>query len=197
MFTGIVEHVGTVADLDLEGATARIAIVAAGLASELRHGESVAVDGVCLTVAESQGDRWSADLMKVTLEHTTLGGLRVGDRVNLERAVRADGRLGGHIVQGHADGVAELVSRDSQPEWEDFAFAVPEHLARYIALKGSIAIHGVSLTVARLDSAVVGVSLIPTTIADTTLGSLEVGDRVNIEVDVLAKYVEKMLGERG
>jgi riboflavin synthase len=125
MFTGIVEHVGTVANLDLDGATARVAIVAGGLASELRHGESVAVDGVCLTVAESQGDRWSADLMKVTLEHTTLGGLRVGDRVNLERAVRADGRLGGHIVQGHADGVAELVSATSHSRGPSRSMACP------------------------------------------------------------------------
>lgn len=194
MFTGIIEHVGTVEDLDLAGASARLSIAAPGLADELRHGESVAVDGVCLTVAEAQGPQWSADLMRVTLEHTTLGALRAGDRVNLERAVRADGRLGGHIVQGHADGVGELVSRDSQPEWDDFSFAVPDHLTRYIALKGSIAINGVSLTVARLDGAVAGVSLIPTTLADTTLGSLQVGDRVNIEVDVLAKYVEKMLG---
>ena len=196
MFTGIVETVGTVTAIAPSGAQTQITIDAAAFADALEHGESVSVNGVCLTVTKQSGAQWVADVMKVTIEKTALGGVNVGDRVNLERAMRADGRLGGHMVQGHADGTATVVARDSQPDWDDVTFDLPEHLARYVVQHGSISLNGVSLTVAKLDGSQVTVSLIPTTLADTNLGDLAVGDVANVEVDVLAKYVEKMLGDR-
>ncbi len=193
MFTGIVESLGTVVDVATSGAQARITIDAPGLTG-LVHGESVAVQGVCLTVADHDGSTWRADVMRVTLDTTTLGDLHAGDRVNLERAVPAGGRLGGHIMQGHVDGTATLVARDSRPDWDDLTYEIPEELARYVVRKGSIALNGVSLTVAELDGTRVTVSLIPTTLAETTFGGARVGDRANVEVDVVAKYVEKLVG---
>ncbi len=192
MFTGIVESLGTVTDVVASGAQARVTIDAPGLTG-LAHGESIAVQGVCLTVADHAGSTWTADVMRVTLETTALAGLQPGDRVNLERATPAGGRLGGHIMQGHVDGVAVLVERDAQPEWTDLTFEVPEDLTRYIVRKGSIALNGVSLTVAEIDGTRVTVSLIPTTLAETTFGTIAVGDRANVEVDVVAKYVEKLV----
>lgn len=194
MFTGIVESMGTITSVDESGAQARITISSPGFGEDLRHGESVAVSGVCLTVASQDGGSWVADVMRVTRETTTLGDAAAGRRVNLERALRADGRMGGHIVQGHVDGIATLVRRDSAAEWDDLTFSVPEEVARYVVTKGSICLDGVSLTVAALDGRDATVSLIPTTLADTTLGALAVGDRVNVEVDVLAKYVERFVG---
>jgi riboflavin synthase len=194
MFTGIVESMGTITSVDESGAQARITISSPGFGDDLQHGESVAVSGVCLTVAEHAGGSWVADVMRVTCETTTLGEAVSGRRVNLERALRADGRMGGHIVQGHVDGVATLVRRDSAAEWDDLTFSVPVDVARYVVTKGSICLDGVSLTVAALDGRDVTVSLIPTTLADTTLGALAVGDRVNVEVDVLAKYIERFVG---
>src|SRR5690606_14235391 len=135
-------------------------------------------------------------VMKITRDTTTLNDVAPGRRVNLERALRADGRLGGHIMQGHVDGSAELVARDSQTEWDDFTFVLPADLVRYVVPKGSIALNGVSLTVAALEGDRATVSLIPTTLADTTLGDLAIGDRVNVEVDVMGKYVESMLAAR-
>lgn len=192
MFTGIVESLGTVTAVTPQGARSRLTIEAPGM-TDLAHGESIAVGGVCLTVAEHEGSAWTADVMRVTLETTTLGALAPGDRVNLERAVPAGGRLGGHIMQGHVDGVATLVERDSHPDWDTLTFEVPEDLTRYVVRKGSIALGGVSLTVAELDGTRVTVSLIPTTLAETTFGAMTVGDRVNVEVDVVAKYVEKLV----
>jgi len=154
------------------------------------------VTGVCLTVAKHTGDEWTADVMRITRETTSLGEVAVGDRVNLERAMRADGRLGGHLMQGHVDATATLVARDSQPDWEDLTFEIPESIARYVVPKGSIALNGVSLTVAGLDANRATVSLIPTTLVDTTFGDAEVGLKVNVEVDVIAKYVERMLADR-
>ena len=194
MFTGIVETVGTVTEVTGGDAAGQVLIAAPAYSGSLQHGESIAVDGVCLTVAKQEGDGFWADLMRITRETTTLGDIAPGAKVNLERALRADSRMGGHIVQGHADGVATLDGRESGAEWEDFVFEVPEALTRYVVAKGSITLNGVSLTVAALDGARVTVSLIPTTITDTTLGGLQRGDRVNLEVDVLAKYVEKMVG---
>lgn len=196
MFTGIVETVGTVVDVVDEGARSRLTIRKDGLGDDLVHGESISVDGVCLTVAEQSDDAWVADVMRVTRETSTLGNVVPGATVNLERALRADGRLGGHIMQGHVDGIATLVARDSQPEWDDFVLEIPDELVRYVVPKGSIALNGVSLTVAQLDGNRVTVSLIPTTLADTTLGALTVGNHVNVEVDVLGKYVESMLQAR-
>lgn len=196
MFTGIVEAVGSVTDVVDDGARSRLTIRSEGFGTDLVHGESIAVDGVCLTVAGQGEGTWLADVMRITRETTTLGDVAPGRRVNLERALRADGRLGGHVMQGHVDGSAKLVSRDSQAEWDDFTFALPAALVRYVVPKGSIALNGVSLTVAALEGDRATVSLIPTTLADTTLGALTVGDHVNVEVDVMGKYVESMLAAR-
>ncbi len=196
MFTGIVEAVGTVQNVVDDGSRSRLTITAEGFVGDLVHGESIAVDGVCLTVAGETSDGWIADVMRVTRETTTLNNVAGGTRVNLERALRADGRLGGHIMQGHVDGLAQLVERDSHPEWDDFTFELPTDLVRYVVPKGSIALNGVSLTVAALDGNRATVSLIPTTLADTTLGEVAIGDHVNVEVDVVGKYVESMLEAR-
>ena len=196
MFTGIVESVGTVTAVADHGAQSQIAIQSPGYGDDFDYGESIAVNGVCLTVAKHSGDTWIADVMKVTRETSTLGAVTPGTRVNLERALRADARLGGHIMQGHVDGVARLVSRDSQPDWDDLTFELPQHLLKYVVLKGSIALNGVSLTVAALDGDQATVSLIPTTLAETTFGAMEVGEHVNVEVDVIAKYVERMVEGR-
>jgi len=196
MFTGIVESIGTITAVSESGAQSQLAISSPGFGADLTHGESIAVNGVCLTVAKHTGDEWTADVMRITRETTSLGEVAVGDRVNLERAMRADGRLGGHLMQGHVDATATLVARDSQPDWEDLTFEIPESIARYVVLKGSIALNGVSLTVAGLDANRATVSLIPTTLVDTTFGDAEVGLKVNVEVDVIAKYVERMLADR-
>lgn len=196
MFTGIVETIGTVTTVTDHGATARLTIHAPGLSGSYQHGESISVNGVCLTVAASTDDAWEADVMRVTVDTTTVGALRAGDQVNLERAVRVDTRLGGHLVQGHIDGTAVLVSRDSQDDWDDFSFRIPADLVRYVVAKGSIALNGVSLTVASIADDVVTVSLIPTTLDETALGALSLGDQVNVEVDIIGKYVESLLGGR-
>ena len=194
MFTGIVEAIGTVSVVEDHGVSSRFVLTAPHLGTDIEHGESIAVNGVCLTVAAHEQSGWVFDVMRITEDTTTLGGLAPGAKVNLERATRADGRLGGHIMQGHVDGVAVLVARDSQPEWDDLTFSVPRELLRYVVLKGSISLNGVSLTVAGLVDDAVTVSLIPTTLTETTLGELAVGDKVNVEVDIIAKYVERMMG---
>jgi riboflavin synthase len=194
MFTGIVQSIGTVASIEDGGATARLTVSSSALGDDLVHGESIAVNGVCLTVASLDDDTWTADVMRITLETSMLGDLKEGSRVNLERAMLPTGRLGGHIMQGHVDGVATLVARDSQAEWDDLTFSLPSDLLRYVVRKGSIALNGVSLTVAELDGDRATVSLIPTTLTDTTFGDYTVGDKANVEVDVIAKYVERMMG---
>lgn len=194
MFTGIVEAIGTITAVEDHGVSSRFVLAAPQLGADIVHGESIAVNGVCLTVAAHEDGGWAFDVMRITRETTTLGAIGTGAKVNLERATRADGRLGGHIMQGHVDGVATLVERDSQPEWDDLTFTVPRELLRYVVLKGSISLNGVSLTVARLVDDAVTVSLIPTTLTETNLGALAPGDKVNIEVDVIAKYVERMMG---
>lgn len=193
MFTGIVEELGTVVRLDRRGADARLEVAGPTVVAGTRPGDSIAVDGVCLTVVELSGDTFAVDVMPETLDRTALGGLQTGSRVNLERAVRADGRLDGHIVQGHVDGVGTLRSRTPGERWDDLAFDCPPALTRYVAEKGSVAVSGVSLTVTWVDDVSFGVSLIPTTLAVTTLGRLVPGDRVNLEVDVIAKYVERLV----
>ena len=197
MFTGIVEAVGTVTAIAEHGAQSQLTISTPGWGGDLEFGESIAVNGVCLTVAKHSGDEWLADVMRITRSTTTLGDVQPGARVNLERALRADARLGGHIMQGHVDGTAELVARDSQPDWDDLTFRIAPEYARYVVRKGSIALNGVSLTVAELQDDLVTVSLIPTTLVETTFGNATVGDLANVEVDVVGKYVERMLGERG
>ena len=197
MFTGIVEEIGEVRDIGFPGGEGEDAVlrVEGPLAtSDAALGDSIAVNGVCLTVASLGGDgSFTADVMPESLRRTTLGDLRPGSRVNLERAVRVDARLGGHVVQGHVDGVATLASREPGERWDDLVLSAPPDLLRYVAEKGSIAVSGVSLTVTHVDDATFGVSLIPTTLEATILGGLVPGDRVNLEVDVLAKYVERLL----
>lgn len=197
MFTGIVEELGTVRAItspDGDGGDAVLAVHGPLVTSDARRGDSIAVDGVCLTVTGLTEDgAFTADVMPESLRRTALGGLVPGRRVNLERAVRADARLGGHVVQGHVDGVGVLVSRTPGPRWDELLFEAPAGLSRYVAEKGSVAVSGVSLTVTSVGAATFGVSLVPTTLAVTTLGRLVPGDRVNLEVDVLAKYVERLL----
>lgn len=194
MFTGIVEEIGTVLAVERGPGDVRLRVRGATVTDGTRLGDSIAVDGVCLTVTDLAGDAFACDVMPESLDRSSLGGLLPGARVNLERAVRADGRLDGHLVQGHVDGVGVLVRRDPGARWDDLRFTAPRALLRYVAEKGSIAVSGVSLTVTGVDEDGFGVSLIPTTLAATTLGDLTVGDRVNLEVDVIAKYVERLLG---
>ncbi|HWS57363.1 MAG TPA: riboflavin synthase [Actinotalea sp.] len=193
MFTGIVEEQGTVVALHEDGADAHL-VVEAQVSVGVALGDSIAVDGVCLTVTAQHDGRFTADVMPETLSRTTLGLLGPGDRVNVERAVRADGRLDGHLVQGHVDGVGTLLSRNPGPRWDDLVVGCPVALARYVAEKGSICVDGISLTVTSVGPDRFGVSLIPTTLAATTLGAKVPGDQVNLEVDVIAKYVERLLG---
>lgn len=193
MFTGIVEELGTVeAIADLEDA-ARLVVRGPVVTSDARPGDSIAVNGVCLTVVDLEDGTFSADVMLETLRRSSLGALAVGSSVNLERAARVDSRLGGHIVQGHVDGVATVAQIEPTEHWTTMSFALPSGLSRYLVEKGSICVDGVSLTVVAVDDATFSVSLIPTTLAHTTLGSRLVGQPVNIEVDVLAKYVERLL----
>ncbi|WP_066462628.1 riboflavin synthase [Sanguibacter suarezii] len=198
MFTGIVEEIGTITALERPDAAGDVRITVHGplVTSDARLGDSISVSGVCLTVTSLPGEAFTADVMPESLDRTCLGALVPGSRVNLERAVRADARLGGHIVQGHVDGVATLRSRAPGPRWDDLVFDADPGLTRYVAEKGSIAVAGVSLTVTAVTQTSFGVSLIPTTLEATVLGDLVPGDRVNIEVDVLAKYVERLLGAR-
>lgn len=196
MFTGIVEERGEVVAIEERGDSARIVIRGPVVTSDARPGDSIAVNGVCLTVVDPGGDTFAADVMAETLSRSSLGALRPGSPVNLERAARLDSRVGGHLVQGHVDGVAEVESVHPSEHWTTVAFALPEGLARYIVEKGSITVDGVSLTVVSVDDRSFSVSLIPTTLAETTLGSRKVGDRVNIEVDVIAKYVERLASWR-
>jgi len=191
MFTGIVQELGRVVAVAPNRLT-----LAAALLAETAPGDSVAVDGVCLTVVERDGDVVAMDVMGETLRRTALGSLRNGEAVNLELAVTPDTRLGGHLVQGHVDGVATLLRRESTPDWDVVAIALPEGLARYVVEQGSICLHGVSLTVVSIADDEVTVSLIPETLRRTTWGTAAIGSAVNVEVDVLAKYVERLLVSR-
>lgn len=201
MFTGIVEELGEVVALDWPAPdAARLTVRGPLVTSDARTGDSIAVNGVCLTVVDSAEAAFTADVMAETLAKTALRRLRPGARVNLERAVTPATRLGGHIVQGHVDGVGEVVERIPGSQWEVVRFRLPTDLRRYLVPKGSITVDGVSLTVVELgeddDGHWFSVSLIPTTLRDTTLGSREVGAPVNLEVDVTAKYVESLLAWR-
>jgi len=193
MFTGIVEELGTVAAVEDQGDAIRLGVRATTVLEDVGLGDSIAVNGCCLTVTTVDGDLWTADVMQETLDKTSLRGVRPGDRVNLERAVTADKRLGGHIVQGHVDGVGEVVSRTPSEHWEVVEISMPPALSRYLVDKGSITVDGVSLTVVEAGDDRFTVSLIPETLARTTLGSRQPGERVNLEVDVIAKYVERLL----
>jgi riboflavin synthase len=197
MFTGIVEELGVVVHLtDAGGDSAVIAVRGPVVTADARHGDSISVNGVCLTVIDNADGVFTADVMGETLRRSSLGVLRPGSQVNLERAATVGGRLGGHLVQGHVDGVARIVSREPAEEWEVLTFSLPPALARYVVEKGSITVDGVSLTVMAVTDDTFSVGLIPTTLKLTVLGAKAVGDPVNLEVDVIAKYVEKMLGGR-
>jgi riboflavin synthase len=192
MFTGLVEGTGVVRDLRGEGGPRRIVIEAGPWCDGLRDGESIAVNGVCLTAVSVRGKVFEADLSPETLERTTLGRLRRGALVNLERALPVGGRLGGHLVQGHVDGVGRVLARWSEGDAVWMEVAAPPGVARYLVEKGSVAVDGVSLTVARVGPGRFTVCLIPHTCASTTLGNLEAGGEVNVEADVVAKYVERV-----
>jgi riboflavin synthase len=203
MFTGLVEEKGTVTALEQLGDAVRLTVRGPVVTSDAAHGDSISVNGCCLTVAALDGDTFSADVMAESLTRTSLGDLEAGSEVNLERAMAAGARMGGHIVQGHVDGTAQLIDRTSSDHWDVLRFSLPADLARYFVEKGSVTVDGVSLTVVEVVDAGAGtgdawfsVSLIPTTLADTTLGTRSPGGRVNLEVDVLAKYVERLLAAR-
>jgi len=210
MFTGIVEELGRVVRLETVEDSARLTVEAPTVTQDVNLGDSVSVNGCCLTVTAVQGSTFTADLMAETLTRTTLGSQAPGDPVNLERALRASDRLGGHIVQGHVDATAEVLDHHRGEHWDLLRIGLPQEIARYVAVKGSVALDGVSLTVVdvvdasnTLDVAPVpsagaslSVGLIPETLRRTTLGTRRPGERVNLEVDVLAKYAERLLGAR-
>jgi riboflavin synthase len=207
MFTGIVEELGTIASIERLPDAIRLTIRAERVWADVARGDSISVNGCCLTVtefsgSEATGSAWSADVMAETLRKTSLGSASVGDRVNLERAVTPTTRLGGHIVQGHVDGVGSIIARTPSEHWEVVEISLPAELSRYLVAKGSITVDGVSLTVVSIgsgdsDDSPPGdrftVSLIPETLASTSLGLRQPGDLVNLEVDVIAKYVERLL----
>jgi riboflavin synthase len=198
MFTGIVEELGEVVALDAIGDGGRLTVRGPRVVSDAAPGDSIAVNGCCLTVVDRDDGTFTADVMRESLDKTSLGRLGPGSPVNLERALRADGRLGGHLVQGHVDGIGTIVERRPGDGWEVVRIELPTDLVRYVAPKGSITVDGTSLTVVDVhdDPAWFTVALIPTTLAETTLGRAAVGDLVNLEVDVLAKYVERLLDSR-
>jgi riboflavin synthase len=193
MFTGIVEELGAVTAIEQGADSAVLRIRGPLVVSDAGPGASIAVNGVCLTVTEHDSEEFSVDVMAETLRRSSLGSLRTGDRVNLERAMPADGRFGGHVVQGHVDGTSTITRRTVGDRWETVELTLPSTLAAYVVEKGSITVDGVSLTVASVTDNSFSVSLIPTTLALTTLGHKGAGDVVNLEVDVIAKYVERLL----
>jgi riboflavin synthase len=206
VFTGIVEDLGEVEDVDQQGDFARIYVRSSVVTSDARIGDSICVSGVCLTVTGLIGENgpansapdgpgprgFTADIMGETLRHSSLKSLSPGTRVNLERSVRLEDRLGGHLVQGHTDGTGTIQSRVSHADWDVVRISLPADLARYVVHKGSITVDGISLTVSGIDDGWFEVSLIPETLKRTTLGAKQPGDEVNLEVDVIAKYVEKL-----
>ena len=211
MFTGIVEEFGRVVRLETNEDCARLTVEAPTVTQDASLGDSISVNGCCLTVAAMHGSTFTADLMAETLTRTTLGSQAPGDPVNLERALRATDRLGGHIVQGHVDATAEVLNRSHGEHWDLLRVGLPQEIARYVAIKGSVALDGVSLTVVDVEDAQhdapdasptpgagasLSVGLIPETLRRTTLGRRRPGERVNLEVDVMAKYAERLLGAR-
>lgn len=198
VFTGIVEELGELVSSDDLGDSARLVIRGPAVTADARHGDSIAINGVCLTVVQVFSDgRFCADVMRETLDRSSLGGLEIGSRVNLERAAVLGSRLGGHLVQGHVDGTGQILARTPAEHWEVVRIGLPAKLSRYLAEKGSITVDGISLTVSGLGADHFEVSLIPTTRELTTLGRAPVGTLVNLEVDVIAKYVERLLPKTG
>jgi riboflavin synthase len=193
VFTGIVEELGEITAVENLGDACRFRVRGPVVTQGAAHGDSIAVNGVCLTVVEHEGDEFTADVMAETLKRSSLGALTVGSRVNLERPTPVGGRLGGHIVQGHVDGTGTVLERTPSEHWEVVKISLPAELARYVVEKGSITVDGISLTVVEAASEHFTVSLIPTTLELTTLGRKQPGEPVNLEVDVVAKYVERLL----
>lgn len=196
MFTGIVEELGKVSAVETLLDSLRIQISGPLIRSDLSQGDSVSVNGVCLTAATLTDDGFTADVMLETLNRSSLNGISVGTNVNLERAISGAGRFGGHVVQGHVDGVAEIISREPSQNWEVVRVRIPKELSKYVVHKGSITFDGVSLTVNDIEDDVVSLSLIPETLRLTTLGEKRVGDKLNVEADILAKHIEKLIEAR-
>ncbi|GAV40369.1 riboflavin synthase [Streptomyces acidiscabies] len=196
MFTGIVEELGEVTAVETLDDASRFRLRGPVVTDGAKHGDSIAVNGVCLTVVEHEGDEFTADVMAETLDRSSLGALTVGSRVNLERPMALGARLGGHIVQGHVDGTGQVLARTPSENWEIVKVSLPAELSRYVVEKGSITVDGISLTVVEAAADYFTVSLIPTTLDLTTLGRKQPGEPVNLEVDVVAKYVERLMGDR-
>jgi riboflavin synthase len=196
MFTGIVEELGTISGVETLNDSIRMRVSGKLVRSDLSQGDSVSVSGTCLTAAELTEDGFIADVMLETLNRTSLNGIAEGDKVNLERAMSGAGRFGGHVVQGHVDGVAEIISREPSANWEVVKVRIPSDLTKYVVHKGSITFDGVSLTVNEISGDVVSLSLIPETLRLTTLGQKGVGAKLNVEADILAKHIEKLIEAR-
>jgi riboflavin synthase len=200
MFTGIVEELGETVAVDDRGDAAQLTVRGPQVTQDVANGDSIAVNGVCLTVASTSGDTFTADVMRETLNRSSLGALTPGTPVNLERSVRLADRLGGHLVQGHVDGTGTIISRTPAEHWDVVRIGLPPgppDLARYVVEKGSVAVDGISLTIVSVSATWFEVSLIPETLKRTTLGAKQPGETVNLEVDVIAKYVEKLLNAQG
>ncbi len=195
MFTGLIQAVGQVAAIERQESSARLEISSTEIAAQIAQGDSVSVNGVCLTVVSFDQSKFAVDVMVQTLNLTSTGSLEVGSAVNLELATRTADRLGGHIVQGHVDGVAKVVSISADSQWTRMDISIPKSLMKYVVAQGSICVEGVSLTVGELNDPAdqISVWLIPETLANTNLSQKQVGDQLNIEVDVLAKYVERLI----
>lgn len=196
MFTGIVEELGEITAIETQPDAVRLTIGGKKVVDDLRRGESISVSGTCLTAIEIDEHGFTADVMHETIRLSGLQRVEVGQKVNLERAMTAANRFGGHVVQGHVDGVGEFVSREKSDNWDWVRISVPEELMKYVVMKGSITFDGISLTVNEIDGNVIGLSLIPETLEVTTLGYKKTGDLVNVEVDVMAKHIERLMEAR-
>src|SRR5215813_10777430 len=196
MFTGIIEELGRVRKVEERGEDARIVIEARTVIQDSKNGDSISVNGVCLTALDIKSDSFAADVSRETLFRSTLGRLQAGSPVNLERAVTPETRLGGHIVQGHVDATGKFLSSENHGESWTFRFAYPKEIAQYLVFKGSVAVDGISLTIANLTDNYFEIAVIPKTLELTNFSQLKPGDEVNLEADVIAKYVERMLGDR-
>jgi riboflavin synthase len=193
MFTGIIEELGKVAAIEKQSDAIRLTIACKEVLSDLKRGDSISCSGTCLTAIEIDDRGFTADVMLETIRRSSLDGVKVGDPINLERAMNATTRFGGHIVQGHVDGVGEFVSREKSDNWDWVKIRLPQDLMKYVVHKGSITLDGISLTVNDIDGDVIALSLIPETLRVTTLGYKNPGDKINVEADVLAKHVEKLM----
>lgn len=193
MFTGIIEELGEVKAIEEQQDAIRLTIGAKKVLSDLGRGDSISCSGTCLTAIEIDDSGFTADVMLETLKRSSLSEVKVGDPINLERAMSATTRFGGHVVQGHVDGVGEFVSREKSDNWDWVRIKMPHELMKYVVMKGSITFDGISLTVNEIDGDVIGLSLIPETLTVTTLGYKKPGDKVNVEADILAKHIERLM----